>query len=450
MKLLHATLAAALALLATPALAVNVQDVKSPAGLSAYLSEDHTTPIVAITFLVRGGSALDPDDKLGLSDMATSLLDEGAGPLDSFAYQTELENRAITLKFNADRDDVRGDMVTTTANAPRAFELLRLALTQPRFDAEPVERIRRELLVDLKSREEEPNRVALDKLFEVLFKGHPYARKENGTPESIAKITADDLRAWVKARLARDRLLIAVSGDITPADLGKAMDAIFGSLPATTGLNATLPPAEVNAKGGTVRIPRNLPQTVVYLGQKGMMRKDPDWYAATVDDYIFGGGDFESRLMDEVREKRGLAYGVSTQMVPYDAGAAMIAQVGTRSEQAETSIQIIRDEWKKMHDGGPTQEELDHAKQYLTGAWPLRFTSTDSIAQLLLAVEKDNLGLDYLDKRNSLFEAVTLDQAKRVARQLYDPDELDVVIVGPEKPAQAAGRGGAAPTPQPK
>jgi zinc protease len=423
---------------AASASAVTVREVKSPGGLTAYLSEDHTIPIVAVSFLFEGGSALDPADKVGLSTLASSTIDEGAGALDSFAFQSELQDRAITLRFDATADDIRGRLTTTTPNATRAFELLRFALTQPRFDPEPVERIRRELMVNIISRDEDPSSIAQDKLFTAMFGAHPYARNQEGTEKTMAAITADDLRAWVKSRFGRDRLLIAVSGDITPADLGKAMDQVFGPLPATTGLNPVVPPATVNTKGEVLRVTKNLPQTVVYIGQKGLLRKDPDWYVATVVDYIFGGGGFQSRLMDEVREKRGLAYGVSTALVPFDAGALMLATVGTRSDQADTSLQIIRDEWKKMRDGGPTEEELKTAKLYLTGAWPLRFTSTQSIAEMLLAVQKDKLGIDYLDKRNSLIEAVTLDQAKRLARQLYDPESLTVVMVGPPpKPAAA-------------
>ena len=420
--------------------AVTVREVKSPSGLTAYLSEDHTVPIIAISFLFEGGSALDPAEKVGLSTLAASTIDEGSGPLDSFAFQSELQDRAITLRFDAAADDIRGHLVTTTPNAARAFELLKLSLTQPRFDAEPVERIRRELMVGILSRDEDPGSIAQDKLFGTMFGAHPYGRNEEGTEKTMAAITAADLHAWAKSRFARDRVLIAVSGDITAADLGKAMDQVFGSLPATSGLNAKLPPAPVSTKGQVLRVTKNLPQTVVYIGQKGLLRSDPDWYTATVVDYIFGGGGFQSRLMDEVREKRGLAYGVSTAMIPYDAGAMMFASVGTRSDQAETSLQIIRDEWKKIHDAGPTEDELKTAKLYLTGAWPLRFTSTQSIADMLLAVQKDKLGIDYLDKRNSLIEAVTLDQAKRLARQLYDPDGLTVVTVGPAPKAAPAAK----------
>jgi len=419
---------------AAPALAITVQEVKSPGGLTAYLAEDHTTPVIAITFGFKGGSALDPASKLGLSGMAVSTLDEGAGDLDSFSFQTELQDRAITLRFGDEADMIRGNLVTTSPNAARAYELMHMALTKPRFDAEPVERIRRQIQVGIAARQENPGRIARKTLMETVFANHPYARESDGTPESVAAITVEDLRAWVKSRFARDRLVIAAAGDITPADLGRAMDKLFGDLPQTTGLKVDLPAAVAPSKGQTIRVEKNLPQSVVYLAQRGIMRADPDWYIASVNDYIFGSGSFAARLMNEVREKRGLAYSVSTSLAPYDAGALMFGSVGTRADQADTSIAIIRDEWKKMRDAGPTQKELDDAKQYLTGAWPLRFTSTGSIADILLAVQRDNLGLDYIDKRNSLIEAVTLEDAKRVAKKLYDPDALTVVIVGPALP----------------
>jgi zinc protease len=444
---------AASLLFATPALAITVKEVKSPGGLTAYLAEDHTTPIIAITFGFRGGSALDPVEKQGLSGMAVSLLDEGAGDLDSFAFQSALEDRAISLRFNDERDMIRGNLVTTTPTAAKAYELMQLALTKPRFDAEPVERIRRQIQVGLASRQENPNRIASKTLMETVFAGHPYSREDDGTPESVAAVKVEDLRAWVKSRFARDRLLISASGDITPAQLGKVMDQLFGDLPKTTGLNVKVAEIDPPAQGQVVRVEKNIPQSTVLMAEKGLKRSDPDWYIATVTDYILGGGSFASRLMNEVREKRGLAYGVSTSMAPYDAAGLIFAQVGTRADQADTSIGVIRDEWKKMGEQGPTQKELDDAKQYLTGAWPLRCTSTGSIADILLAVQRDNLGLDYIDKRNSLIEAVTLEDAKRVSKRLYNPDALTVVIVGPKPPEPAkapAAKPAAKAAPAPK
>ena len=442
MKKLIALIVAA-GLFSAPAFAITVREVKSKGGISAYLAEDHSVPIIAVSFSFKGGSAIDPDAKLGLSDIATSLLDEGAGPLDSFAFQTELADRAIGLSFGANADDITGHLVTTTGNAPKAYELLKLAMTQPRFDAEPVERVRRQILVGIQSRLESPRRIAGQRLMEELFGQHPYARVDEGTPETIKAIQAEDLRAWVKGRFARDRLMVGVSGDITAAQLALLLDQLFGALPATTGLATEVPPAPVVGKGQIIRIHKNLPQSMIYIGQKGVMREDPDWYKAQVVDYIFGGGSFASRLMDEVREKRGLAYGISTGLAPYDAGAMMMATVGTRADQAEESLKVIRDEWRKIQTEGPTEEELRGAKQYLTGAWPLRFTSTGSIAGMLLSVQRDKLGLDYIDKRNSMIEAVTLEEAKAFAKKFYEPENLVVVIVGPDpamaKPGVKAG-----------
>ena len=434
-NLLRSALCVAVIAFSAPAFALTVQEVKSPGGITAYLAEDHSTPVIALTFGFKGGSTLDPAAKLGLSGMATSTLDEGAGDLDSFAFQSELEDRAITLRFGDESDMIRGNLVTTTPNADRAYELLRMAMASPRFDTEPVERIRRQILVGIASRTENPGRIARKTLMEAVFAGHPYAREDDGTAETVGAITVDDLRAFIKSRFARDRLLVSASGDITPADLGKTLDRIFGGLPQTTGLDVKLPKVAPPAKGQTIRVEKDLPQTVVYMAQRGMMRQDPDWYTMTVDDYIFGSGAFASRLTNEVREKRGLTYGVGTSLAPYDYGALMFASVSTRADQAQTSIDVIRDEWTKMRDGGPTQKELDDAKRYLTGAWPLRFTTNGSIAEVLLSVQRDNLGLDYIDKRNSLIEKVTLEDAKRVAKSIYDPAGLTVVVVGQTPPA---------------
>jgi len=420
--------------------AVTVQQVTSPGGIKAYLAQDSTNPIIGLSFMFQGGSALDPDAKLGLSNMAAALLDEGAGDLDSFAFQSALEDRAISLRFSADRDAVRGGLLTTTQASATAFDLLNQAMTKPRFDQEPVERVRRQIQVRLKSDAENPSRIARRTLMAALFPGHPYGRLEDGTPDTIAAVSLDDLRAWVKTRLAKDRLIVAAVGDITPRQLGQALDKIFAGLPATSTFNDAVPEARVSDKAQEIKVERPLPQSVIVMAQPGIQRTDPDWYAAQVLDYTFGSGSFASRLMDEVREKRGLAYSVSSSLQAYDAAGLILASVGTRADQAQQSIDIIKAEWKKIQTDGLTEAELNDAKQYLTGAWPLRFSSTGSIADTLVAVQKDKLGLDYLDKRNDYINAVTLADAKRVAARLYKPDALTVVVVGPAAQKDAAPR----------
>jgi len=437
MNKIFALATALTALAATlPAHAVTVEEITSPGGIKAYLAQDHTNPIIGLSFMFQGGAALDPDAKLGLSGMATALLDEGAGDKDSLAFHSELEDRAISLGFSADRDAVRGSVSTTTQASTVAFDLLNSAMTQPRFDSEPTERVRRQIQVKLKSESENPNRIAARTLMAAVFGDHSYGRLESGTPETIAAITTDDLKQWVKTRLAKDRLIVAAVGDITPAQLGQALDKIFGTLPATTGIQSKLPEARMATKGQEIKVEKALPQSVISIAQPGIKRNDPDWYVAQVLDYSFGGGSFASRLMNEVREKRGLAYGVSSSMQAFDAAGLVMVGAGTRSDKAQQSLDVIRAEFRKIQKDGLTEAELTDAKQYLTGAWPLRFSSTGRIADTLVAVQKDKLGLDYLDKRNGFISAVTMADIKRVAARLYKPDALTVVVVGPAPKAK--------------
>ena len=427
--ILFTALVAAVIALSLPALAIDVVEVKGKDGLSAYLVEDHTNPIIAFSFQFRGGSSIDPDDKLGLSNMVSGLMDEGAGDLDSFAFQSQLEDLAIQLGFDANMDSFSGSLTTVTANADDAFRLLTLALSSPRFDDEPVERIRRQIQVSLARESESPQRIASKTLFENIFPDHPYGRPSRGTPETIQTITQADLAAYRGERFAKDRLIVGVTGDITPRQLRARLDQVFGHLPQTVATEWRVPET-IPVYAGTVVVEKAVPQSTVFLAHSGLTRTDPDWYAALIADYILGGGSFASRLMDEVREKRGLAYGVRTNLLPYDSAPLVLASVGTRNDSVAESIAVIRAEWEKFQASGPTADELEGAKLYLTGAWPLRFNSSGRIANILVAVQRDNLGLDYLDRRNGYIESVTLDDIQRVAASLYKPDELTVVVVG--------------------
>ena len=420
---------AAIVALTAMAQAIEVQEVKTRSGITAYLAEDHTNPIIAVSFSFRGGAAIDPEDKLGLSYMVSGLLDEGAGDLDSLAFQSKLADLAIRLGFDSSRDAFSGSLTTITANADEAFELLTLALTKPRFDEEPVERIRRQILVSLARDAENPSTVASQALFASIFPDHPYGRPTEGTPETIQSLTRDDLAAYAAARFAKDRLIIGVSGDITPRQLRRRLDQVFGHLPDTVPTDWKAPDTEV-VHAGTIVVDKAVPQSTVYMAQPGLLRTDPDWYAALIADYILGGGSFASRLMDEVREKRGLAYGVGTNLVPFESGPLILASVGTRNDAVAESISVIQDEWRKFQAEGPTEQEVDDAKMYMTGSWPLRFTSTDRVADILVAVQRDDLGLDFLDRRNDYIDAVTLDDVRRVAAELYQPNALTVVVVG--------------------
>ena len=409
--------------------AVEVKRVVSPGGIEAWLVEDHRNPIIALDLSFRGGAALDPAGKEGLANMVSGLIDEGSGDLDSQAFQSRLEDLSIRLSFNAGLDTFEGTLQTLTENRDTAFELLRLALTAPRFDAEPIERIRSQVLAQLRGESENPDRIASRTLRNLFFPEHPYGRPVNGTPETVAALQADDFRQFVAERFARSNLMVGVVGDITAADLARLLDSTFAALPETPR-DGSVADTEPAAGGDLVVVERDVPQSVVVFGHGGLKRDDPDYYAAYVVNYILGGGGFSSRLYEEVREKRGLAYSVYSYLNPLDHAALVVGGVGTANARVAESLSLIRAEWTRMATEGPTEQELADAKTYLTGSYPLRFSSSRRIASMLVGMQLDDLGIDYINRRNDYIEAVTLDDARRVAGRLYGPDALTVVVVG--------------------
>jgi zinc protease len=422
-------LALGVAGMSQPAMAAaKVERVVSPGGIEAYLISEPSIPFLSMSIHFAGGAALDPVGKDGLAYMVSGLLDEGAGELDSQAFRTELEDLAIRLSFDARRDSFGGQLKTLTEHRQRAFELLRLALTQPRFDPEPVERIRNQIQASLRRSAEDPDYVASLTWFETAFPGHPYGRSVLGTVESVAGLEVDDLRSFVSTRLAKDNLVVGVAGDVTAAELGPLLDLAFGDLPAT-GAPDQLAAAE--PKGGlTVWEHKDVPQSQVVFGEAGLARADPDYYAAYVANHILGGGGFTSRLTEEVREKRGLAYSVYSYIYPLELAPIWLGGLGTSNRSVDEALRLVRQEIERIAAGDITQAQLDDAKTYLTGSFPLRLTSNDRLADTLVGMQVDDLGIDYLERRNDYIEAVTLEDARRVAARLYDPEALLVVVVG--------------------
>ncbi len=412
-----------------PAAAISIQRVVSEKGIEAWLVEDHAVPVLSMRFAFRGGAALDAKGKEGLADMVSSLLDEGAGPLDSQAFQGRLEDLSISLGFMAGLDNFGGTLRTLSENHAAAFDLLRLALTRPRFDPEPVERIRAQLLAHLARSAERPRGIASRTWYKAAFPDHPYGRPAEGTPESIKRITARDLKDFVARRLGRDNLMISVVGDISAKELAPLLDSTFGGLPARAQ-PFTVAEVAPTAAGEMFVIEKDIPQSVVMFGHRGIKRDDPDYYTAYVMIRILGGGGFTSRLTEEIREKRGLAYSVYSYLSAFDRAGLIMGGVATGNDRVAKTIELIRAEWAKLRAKGVTAEELADAKTYLTGSFFTRLNSTRRIASVLLSVQLDGLGIDYLERRNGLIEAVTEADVKRVAKRLLDPAKLTFVVVG--------------------
>ncbi len=408
---------------------LDVQKVVSDGGIEAWLVEDHSVPVVSISFSFKGGMHFDPPGKTGLARMASILLDEGAGEYDSQQFQKMLADKAIGLSFSPGRDSFAGSLQTITANRDTAFELLKLALTEPRFDEEPVERMRRSNLASIQQSLGKPGWLSARSFNGLYFEGHSYAEPGHGTPATIMAITPEDLHGFVKKQFARDSLQSAAAGDITPEDLARALDAVFGDLPER-GAAFDSVRAEPQHPGQTILMKLPTPQTFISAGHPGIMRDDPDWHAAAVMLHILGGGGFTSRLMQEIREERGLTYSVSASMNEMDYASVIQAGMSVSNDKAKEALDLLRAEWNRMAETGVTEKELDDAKAFLTGSLLLYLTSTGDISGTLNGIQRYNLGIDYINKRNALIRAVTGEDIRRVAKKLLHSDRFMTILVG--------------------
>jgi len=427
MKRLLAALALTL-LAATPVRAANIQNLDLGKAAQVWFAEDHTVPVISFNISLPAGSAYDPAGKAGLAAFAGAMIDEGAGGLDSKAFHEALANRAISFSARPDRDYLVISISTLKENAPEAMHLLQLALTRPRFDNDAMTRVRAQIIQSLQQDQVEPQRVASRGFAREFFGGHAYAHPTTGEISSISAVTAQDLRNFVRGHWVKNGLKVAVAGDITAPALTKLLAETF--LPVSGAAAPALPNVGRLGAPGVHVIALPVPQPSAVFGLPGVMRSDPDFIPGYVANYILGGGGFSSRMMEEVRVKRGLTYGISTSLTAYSKAAVWQGSVATRADAVRQTVQVVKDTMAKFAAEGPTQQELDDAKTYLTGSFPLAFASNSGTASQLGTFQRQNLDIGYVARRNSLIQAVTLADVKRVAKRLFDPARLTVVIGG--------------------
>ncbi|MBB3994382.1 zinc protease [Sulfitobacter undariae] len=414
---------------ALPAYAeVDIQTVTSPGGIDAWLVEEHSLPFVAIEIAFTGGTSLDVDGKRGAVNLMTGLLEEGSGNLDARGFARAKEALASSFGFSAGPDQLTISARFLTENFDESVALLRDAMQKPRFDDGDIERVRAQVLSNLAFDAKDPNDIASKTFATMAYGEHPYGTVEAGTPESLAALTRDDLLEAHRNVLVRDRVLVGAVGDITPEQLGALLDAVMGDLPQS---GAMMPPKiEPQIKGGTTVVEFDTPQSVALFGQRGIAVDDDDYFAAVLLNQILGGGSFESRLMQEVREKRGLTYGVYSYLSSRNLANAYMGSVSSANDRIGEAIEVIREQWRLAAQDGVTEKELQDAKTYLTGAYPLRFDGNSTIAGILVGMQLIGLDADYIKTRNERVESVTLEDVKRVAGELMEPDALHFVVVG--------------------
>ena len=433
-----------------PARAADIQNLNLGKNAEVWFAEDHTVPIVAVVAALPAGSAYDPGAKPGLASFAASLIDEGSGAMDSRAFHEALADHAIQFRATIERDYMVISVTSLSENLPEAMKLLQTALTHPRFDAEAVTRVRTQILQSIAQQQSEPPEVARRAFDKAFFNGHAYGHVSDGDAASIQAITVDDLKNFAKSHWVRGGIKISVAGDITAAAATKLIADTFKPVPDTA------PPqvAPVGRLGqpGVHVTDLAVPQPTVIFGLPGIMRQDPDFLPGYVANYILGGGGFSSRLMDEVRVKRGLTYGISTQLAPFNRASVMEGSVATRADAVRQTISVVHDTLAKFAADGATQQELDDAKTYLTGSFPLAFASNAGIAAQLNTFQRENLDVGYVARRNSLIEAVSLADVNRVARKLFDPARLTVIVAGTpveNRPATERPKAPVRPAPPP-
>ena len=409
--------------------AETVQKVTSPGGLQAWLVEDYAVPLVAFEFAFKGGCSQDSAAKAGAASMLSALLDEGAGPHDADAFHRAMDDKAVEISFSAGRDSFNGRMKTLTRHLDAAAGLLRLAVCEPRLDEDAIDRVRSQMIASLKREAKDPDALAGKAWREAAFGTHPYALPSRGDLDTIPAITREDLLAMRKRLMARGNLKIAVVGAIDAAKLALLLDDVFGALPARGDL-APVPDVTMASMGERKIIDLDVPQSTIRFGLPGLSRHDPDFWAGVVVNHILGGGVFSARLFREVREKRGLAYSVHSQLVNYDHADLFSGGTSTKNERALESLSVIEDEIRQLAEEGPTEEELDKARKYLIGSYALRFDTSTKIAGNLAHLQIEDYPVEFLDERNGHIAAVTLEDTKRVAKRLFLGKKLLVAAAG--------------------
>jgi zinc protease len=408
--------------------AVEIQEVTSKSGIKAWLVEEHSIPFVALEIRFKGGASLDAEGKRGAINLMTALLEEGSGDMDAQAFAQARDALAADFSFDVSDDSLQISARFLTDTQDEAIALLRQALLKPLFEQSAIDRVKSQVQSIIVSDLKDPNSIASETFARLAYGQHPYASSINGTQQSVAALTQADFFEAKDKTMALDRLYVGASGDITPEALSLLLDDLLFGLPE----NGAPMPAKVTRtlQGGVTVVPFETPQSVTLFGHGGLNQDDPDFFAAFILNTILGGSGFEARLMKEVREERGLTYGIGSYLVPKDYAAMYLGQVSSANDRIAEAVEVTKQVWADMAKNGVSEDELTRAQTYLTGAYPLRFDGNGPIANIMVGMQMQDLPVDYIPTRNDKVEAVTLEDVNRVAANLLRADDLHFVVVG--------------------
>ena len=407
---------------------VVINEITSPGGIKAWYINEPSVPFTARELMFIGGTAIDPAGKAGAANLMTGLLEEGAGDMDAQGFAIAQEALAAQFKFNVYDETLTVSARFLSENRDQAVDLLKTALTQPRFDQDAIDRVRGQVLSIIASKETDPNAIAGRNFYQIAFGTHPYAWSQDGTNTTVQALTRDDMVATHDRLLTRNNLVVSAVGDITGGELAALLDHLLGDLPV--GDTPRVPPVTPALTGGQTVVDFPVPQSVALFGHAGIAHDHPDYAAAYVLNVILGGRGYESRLTAELRENRGLTYGVGTFLVNKDQADMIMGSVASANDRMAEAVGLIKDIWRDTAENGVSAAELDAAKLYITGSYALRFDGNGPIAGILGGMQRHGYDRDYIHTRNERINAVTLDDINRVAASLLRVDDLHFVIVG--------------------
>ncbi|MBV6471410.1 insulinase family protein [Nitrospirales bacterium NOB] len=399
-------------------------------GMTVLFLEQHFLPTVEIHALIKVGSAQDPPDKAGLANLTASLLDEGTTTRTSRQMAEQIDFVGGSIGANATEDFTTASARVLKKDADLGFTLLADMLQHPAFHKQEFERVRAQILGEIVSDDDDPGNVAMKAFHQLIFHGHPYSWPTHGTEDTLNKITVADVQQFHAKEYVPNQTILVVVGDLTQEQATALVQTHFGSWkrgPST--LYGVKRPAPLDRKMVQL-IEKDLTQSTIVLGHTGISRSNPDYYAVTVMNYILGAGGFSSRLMDSIRDKQGLAYGIMSQFDTRLMPGAFLINLQTRTEFTNQAITGVLTELKGIRDAAVTDQELSEAKSFTIGSFPLRVDSSAKLAKVLAQVEFYNLGLDYFTQYPKAIEKVTKDDVQRVAKQYLDPQHYALVVVG--------------------
>uniref|UniRef100_A0A2A4Z9R7 Peptidase M16 n=1 Tax=OCS116 cluster bacterium TaxID=2030921 RepID=A0A2A4Z9R7_9PROT len=403
---------------------------KDAADLDIWLVEDHRLPIINIEFAFIGGASLD-GDKHGLAYLMAALLDEGAGDLDDQEFHKALDETATHLHFSATRDIINGSIKMLKKHKERAADLLNMAMFAPTFAEDASERVKAQIVASIRSASTSPTEIAAKRMMKLAFGDHVYGNLVKGSEETLNTINRADLQKTTLQNFNAAHPYLVIVGDVNETEAEQLVMRIFAGRKLGSDNVDAIAEAEFAGIGKSETHHMDVPQAVVNFALPSIAQNDPDFMTVLVLNHILGGGGFSSRLMEEIREKRGLTYGIHTSLMPLKHGSLITGSAATSADKMDETIKILRQEIAKMHEGGVTDEELENAKTYLTGAYPLRFDTGAKIAHQLLSMQYFNFGIDFIDQRNNLVNKVTKQDVARMAERLLDVKNMAQVTVGP-------------------